>query len=103
PIILSASFSGGPGAPAIHELSGRVPQKAVTAVLALRINTECNCFGSANIDIGLTRYHDNRTGQTVQQAFRLPSASRNTATGVQIRARPGQVIEHNTQSFSVTT
>jgi len=102
PVTLSAEFTGQGGVPALHVRSGRVPPKAVAALLALRINTECNCSGIADIEIGLAQYHDDLTGQTVQRAFRPPpSVPADSATLAHFEARPEQAIMQNTASFPV--
>jgi hypothetical protein len=49
-----------------------------------------------------TRYHDERTGQKVQQAFRPPSALGDSAVPARFQARPGHAIAQNTPSFPVT-
>jgi hypothetical protein len=56
PVTISVERTGKPDAPAPHALSGQVPLKAITAVLALRINAECGCSGSADVGIGPARY-----------------------------------------------
>ena len=43
---------------ATASLTNTVPSGAVNAVIALRINTECDCNGSANIFLGTTQYLD---------------------------------------------
>ena len=102
PVTVSAQLPGEPGAPIPHTRSGQVPPKAATAVLALRINAECNCSGPADIDIGPVRYRDDRTGQIVERAFR-PSAARATAAApARFQAEPGQPIAQNAPGFPVT-
>src|SRR6185437_11007740 len=41
-VTLSAQLLGEPGAPILHTRAGQVPPKAAAAILALRINAECN-------------------------------------------------------------
>jgi hypothetical protein len=101
PVTLSAEILGDAGAPTVHALSGQVPTKAAAAVLALRINAECGCSGPADVGIGPMRYHDDRTGQTVQQAFRTPVASGSAAALARFQAQPGQPVTQNTVSFPV--
>jgi hypothetical protein len=104
PVILSAETTGGAGSLALHERSGHVPPKAVSALVALRINTECNCAGMADIEIGTIRYSDDYSGQTTQQAFRELPLARGVATApARFQSGPGQAIVHNTPTFSVST
>ena len=100
-VTVSAELSGEPGVPVLHMKSGGVPPKAVTAVLALRINTECGCSSPADVDIGLMRYHDERAGQIVQQAFRSPSLPPDSDGLHRFQAQPGQAITLNTLRFPV--
>ena len=101
-VTLSAQLLGEPGAPVLHTRSGQVPPKAVTAVLALRINTECNCSGPADIALGPVRYRDDRTGQIVERALHPTSARANTPTSARFQAEPGQPIAQNAPRFPVT-
>ena len=101
-VTLLAQITAEPGAPALHTRSGRVPPKAAAAVLALRINAECNCSGPADIGIGPMRYHDDRTGQTVQQGFQSPVAPGDAATLARFQAQQGQPITQNAPRFPVT-
>jgi hypothetical protein len=100
PVTLAAELSGASGAPVLHTRSGRVPPNARSAVLALRINVECDCSGLADVGIGPVRYHDDRIGQTVERAFRPPSAS--AATLARFQAEPGQSITQNAPGFPIT-
>lgn len=102
PVTVLAELAGEADAPAQHSRSGQVPSKAVTALFALRINTECGCTGTADIGTGPMRYKDNRTGQTVQQAFRPLSAPGGIAGLARFRAQPGQAVMQNTPGFPVT-
>jgi hypothetical protein len=101
-VTLSAQLLGAPGAPVLHTRSGQVPPKTATAVLALRINAECNCSGPADVAIGPVRYHDDRTGQIVERTFHPASARANTSTSARFLAEPGQPISQNTPKFPVT-
>jgi hypothetical protein len=101
PVTLSAQLPGSPDAPILHTRSGQVPPKAADAILALRINAECNCSGPTDIAIGPVRYRDDRTGQIVQRAFRPPSAP-DAATPTRFQAEPGQPITQNAPGFPVT-
>jgi hypothetical protein len=101
PVNLLAQHTGRTGAPVQHVLSGHVPQEAVAALFALRINTECGCSGQTDIAIGPLEYRDDRTGQTVHQAFR-PATGSGDATLAHFHALPGQAILQNTSTFPVT-
>jgi hypothetical protein len=101
-VTLSAQLLGEPGTPILHTRSGQVPQKAATAILALRINAECSCSGPADIALGPVRYRDDRTGQIVERAFPPASARANTSTSARFRAEPGQPISQNAPKFPVT-
>jgi hypothetical protein len=99
-IALSAAFTGTEGAPTLHTSSGVVPAKAATAVLALRINAECECSGLADVAIGAMEYREQGSGQSVQQTFRHPGAPLGAAA--RFHAESGQAITQNTQRFPVT-
>jgi hypothetical protein len=100
-ITISAAIPSQKGAPAIHEHSGKVPPRASAAVFALRINAECDCSGPADIAIGPMLYHDDLTGQAVNEAFR-PVSEGADAKLVRFDIRPGQAISQNTPPFLVT-
>jgi hypothetical protein len=102
PVTVLAELVGEPDAPVLHARSGQVPTKAASAVLALRINAECGCSGPADIGIGPMQYHDDRTGQTVQQAFRTPVASDSAAALTSFQTQPGRPVTQNTARFLVT-
>jgi hypothetical protein len=80
------------------ELSGTVPPSAETALVGLRINTECNCAGLADVGIGEITYADKSNGQTHKRRLVLPPA--NVRNG-RVYARPDQVISVNSEQFSV--
>lgn len=96
-LALSTTTGGAPGASALHTRTGTVPPKAATAVLALRINAECECSGTADVAIGTMEYRDQGTAQPVQQNFRPQPG----ATG-RFHAQPGQAVTQNTPGFPVT-
>ena len=101
PVSLSAMMLGEWRTPAVHTRSGLVPPNAVSAVLALRINAECGCSGPADIGVGPMRYRDDRTGQTVQRAFRSSPAPGGAVALARFRAVAGQAITQNTPRFAV--
>jgi hypothetical protein len=86
----------------VHTRSGQVPPKAVTAILALRINAECSCSGPADITLGAVRYRDDRTGQIVERAFHPTSVRASTPTSSRSQAEPAQPIAQNAPKFPVT-
>ena len=101
-VTLSALALGEPGAPILHTRSGQVPPKAAAAILALRINAECNCSGPADIALGPVRYRDDRTGQIVERALLPTSARANSSMSARFQAVPGQPISQNAPKFPVT-
>jgi len=102
PVALLAATPGEPSAPVMHTRSGSVPPKATAALMALRINAECNCFGPADIAIAPFRYKDDQSGQTVQQTFRSPSAAGDAASPAHFQVQAGQPVLQNTSRFPVT-
>jgi hypothetical protein len=102
-IDLSAEVSAGPSFLALHQRSGQVPTTAATALFALRINTECSCSGTADVQIQSVAYRDNKTGQAVGQTFRQPSASGvDMPMSAHFAARPNQKVATNTSNFPVS-
>jgi hypothetical protein len=102
PITLAAEVVGTPEALAVHAQSGRVPPNATSAVLALRVNAECDCSGPADVDVGPFRYSDDSSGRTAELRFGIGSALGSGAGVSHIQARSGQAIIQNTPRFSVT-
>ena len=100
-ITIAAQQAGEPEAPALHMRSGHVPENAVKALFALRVNTECGCAGQANIAIGPMLYREDRTGRIVQLTIR-PAPASGDAGIFQFHARPDQSILLNTPTFPVT-
>ena len=102
PITLAAEVVGTPESLAVHAQSGRVPPNATSAVLALRVNAECDCSGPADVDVGPFRYSDDSSGRTAELRFGIGSALGSGAGVSHIQARSGQAIIQNTPRFSVT-
>jgi hypothetical protein len=75
-------------------LTNTVPSAAVNAVIALRINTECDCNGSADIFLGTTQYLDT-TSNTAVTPMVVPQSQR-------IVVPTGQTLLVNSASFAVT-
>ena len=102
PVTLSAEELGDGATPVMHTRSGRVPWNAAEALFTLRINTECECSGPADVAIGALRYHDDNTGQTVQQAFQPLSTPNSSSPSSRFQAQPGQAISRGSPRFPVT-
>jgi hypothetical protein len=99
-LALSSAINGSTSASALHTRTGTVPPRAATAVLALRINSECECSGVADVAIGTMAYREQGSSQAVQQTFH-PQAGPAGATG-RFHAQPGQAVTQNTPRFPVT-
>jgi len=56
-------------------LTNTVPSGAVNAIIALRINTDCNCNAPADILLGPTQYVDETTNTTITTTVAPPSQS----------------------------
>jgi len=80
-----------------QHLAGRVPDKAARAIIGLRINTECNCSGPADLALGPMRFRE-EGGMDIRPLWpvEVPGGE------YTIQAQPGQPIASNTQPFSVT-
>jgi hypothetical protein len=76
-------------------LTGTVPAGAVSAVIALRINTECECNAPADILLGPTQYVDAITNASVTTIV-VPPQQR-------IIVPAGQSFAINSSSFAVTS
>ena len=96
-VAVAARWTGETGATAMHKRSGSVPRNAVDGLFALRINTECNCSGPAEIRLGPVSYRDDRTGQRFQQSL----GPQGSGALVEYKAQPGQAIAQNTSHFPV--
>ena len=98
-VAVSAATTGqAAGVLPVHVRSGIVPPKAATAVLALRINAECQCSGPADVTIGPMTYRDQRTDQAQRLMFRPPSGAGTQASAVPGRTRAGDDAEHGALS-----
>jgi hypothetical protein len=87
--------------PTVQMLAGVVPADAVAALLALRINIECGCEGTAKISIGTMSYRDTDSGQVVQREFAALS-ERSDPVLQRAVIIPGQHLMANTPGFAVT-
>jgi hypothetical protein len=75
-------------------LTNTVPTGAVNAVIALRINTECECNAPVDILLGPTQYVDETSNTTVTRTVVPPSQ--------RIVVPTGQTLAVNSASFAVT-
>jgi hypothetical protein len=75
-------------------VTNTVPAGAAVAVVGLRINTECNCAGSANVLLGSAQYVDETSNTTVTTNVVSPSQ--------RIVVPAGQTMSVNSTSFPVT-
>jgi hypothetical protein len=94
-IALSAVDGGTAAKRSIRTLSGDVPATASKAIVGLRINTECNCSGSAQVSVGAINYRDTGTN-TVIRSLLLANA-----TDTEFSARAGEAISRNSQPVTV--
>jgi hypothetical protein len=78
-----------------RRVSSVVPNGAKSATIALRINTECDCSGAAQVGFGPISYQDDRTGQQVQRILGRPGFGRFTV-------RSGEPLGQNTPTFPVS-
>ena len=107
PISIMAAEDGHSGALTIRESSGTVPQTAHSALLGLRLNTECDCSGSGEVGIGTISYADDGGGEAQR---RLMNANATGGTNgdsrpeapTQFVATPSKPIVLNSQSFPVS-
>ena len=96
-VIISALTNGEADRPPVRTLSGDVPAKATSALFALRINTECQCSGTANVMIAPMTFRDRDTGAVGHYRF----AAGQKGSAVDFRTHPGQKIVQNTPHFEV--
>ena len=110
----------GPGRPpAVHSVSGTVPEKARFAIMGIRVNTECLCTGPNDLLVGNFRYAESDGGNVVQQYDLPQEAERHSgriwngiemATAViggqpfaHLVVRPDQHFGFNSATFDVTS
>jgi hypothetical protein len=102
----------GPGSLAQASLTGVVPSRARRAAFGLRLNTECECSGTADVTLGTLHYDETRAG-AVQYAFAptrdlwrqgaaSPSATGSVNAGLHIEAATGHPVLDNSPPFTVT-
>ncbi len=84
-----------------QSVTGLVPSNAAEAVVALRLNVECNCSAAADIAIGSLRYHQEQGGpdavrrlrqppQGNADRFTIPAGERVSLTSSRFPVTPGQ-------------
>jgi hypothetical protein len=79
----------------VRTASGEVPATADKAIVGLRINTECDCTGPANVSIGAVNYRDS----SAKVVLRNPLLINNADT--EFSASAGETISRNSQPFAV--
>jgi hypothetical protein len=84
---------------ALERIAGTVPSGAASAVLGLRINTECSCSGAADVSVGDLRYLDQRDGQAVRRTF---GSSPDPEGLIRFVAPEGQPVLYNAAAFPVS-
>ncbi|MGY4509108.1 hypothetical protein [Bradyrhizobium sp. USDA 3650] len=94
-ISISALQDGrsGPLASLIRE--GQVPQAAVSALIALRLNAECRCAGTGDVTIGTMKYGDSGGEKRVAMGQLMQDGAFEYSVG------RGQVVKANSQTFAV--
>ena len=97
-VALTARDEGSARVMSVRQVKGRVPDLAARAVVGLRINTECNCTGPADLALGPIRYRQD--GNQTESGLSWPNRRQSEVRA--ILARPGQAIADNTQPFPVT-
>jgi len=86
----------------VRRLAGVVPEAAATALFALRINTECNCSGPADLTLAEMRYRDGV--QSHAASFPAPSGRmlNQTPAGLRLMATGSDRLALNTKEFTVS-
>jgi hypothetical protein len=87
-----------------NESSGIVPPAARSAVVALRLNTECECSGSGEVGLGVVSYDDDG-GSKAEKRLKDANASKNDLqpdAPTQFTVTAGSPILVNSASFSVS-
>lgn len=116
-VALSASPLDGEGQYAEYDVSGTTPAGAVDAIVGLRVNTECNCAGAADLTLYQTSYtQDDGANRVPNPAFAQGLAdwgtwgNANSAVGpsdrgglaLNVTATPNQELGLNSSGFAVT-
>jgi hypothetical protein len=119
PVELSATPLDGPGTFAEYSLFGTVPTEATTAVVGLRINTECGCSAASEFRLYGARYTEpSRENAVPNPSFdqgwagwgawgdgsvALEPSDRAGAWMLHVRASPGQIAAINSSTFRVSS
>jgi hypothetical protein len=107
---LSSQPLSGSGTMATYTITGTVPNEASTALVGLRVNSECySCNGPAYLTVYSFHYSENQ-GRTVTWDFSnglgnwglSPDSPVFTSGGLTISAQPGQAVSLNSTATSVT-
>jgi hypothetical protein len=88
----------------VNESSGTVPPAASSAVVALRLNTECECSGSGEVGVGTVSYADDG-GSKAERPLKNANATENNLqpdAPTQFIATAGSPILVNSKSFPVS-
>jgi hypothetical protein len=87
-----------------REVAGYVPPTAVKAVIALRLNSECKCLGSADVGVGLMKYSD-LGGETlismVPNRYLLSTAPSPESALAQYKTAPDAPVNATSAGFTV--
>ncbi|HEX3745596.1 MAG TPA: hypothetical protein VHW09_16755 [Bryobacteraceae bacterium] len=111
---LTSQPLSGPGTVGTYTITGTVPTEATTALVGLRVNSECySCNGAADLTVYSFQYGDTQTGATWGYSTGLsqwvsPGVATTTSgpapygLGVTVTAQPGQTVGLNSTRISVT-
>jgi hypothetical protein len=87
-----------------NETSGTVPLAAHSAIVALRLNTECECSGSGEVGVGTIGYADDG-GNNAERGLKTANATKNNLqpdAPTQFTVTAGKQILMNSKSFPVS-
>ncbi|MGE0420386.1 MAG: hypothetical protein AB7O80_26570, partial [Acetobacteraceae bacterium] len=105
--IMATDF-GQTGIMSERSLVATVPAGAVRAKFRLRINTECNCSGDADITVGPMVYSDDMAGARIDRRLALParrptlpSAVSIAGDAITVKAAAGQPVLLDSADFAV--
>jgi hypothetical protein len=77
--------------PPIRIATGTVPATARSAIIGMRVNTECNCAGNNDLVVGVLTYSETGNGH-VRISYDVPAEAQHLQAG----AGPGPVIRAGT-------